>query len=126
MLTELTPFTTYSLEVAAVNDGGTGQYSTPLTVETLQDGELVKSENAVTCIYTCRPIACDITFGHFRIRPFGHRAMLCDAGGQKCIAVIERKALNLSLFTNASDYSNKTCTERSMCLYLTNMVVLLE
>ena len=49
-MTELTPFTTYSLEVAAVNDGGTGQYSTPLTVETMQDGELVKFENAVTYI----------------------------------------------------------------------------
>ena len=73
-----------------------------------------------------RPIACDVTFGHFRIRLFGRRAMLCDAGGQKCIAVIERKALNISLFTNASDYSNKTCTERSMCLYLTNMIVSLE
>ena len=35
-----------------------------------------------------RPIACDVTFGHFRIRPFGRCAMLRDAGGQKCIAVI--------------------------------------
>ena len=42
-------------------------------------------------------------FGHFHIRPFGRR----HVGGQKCIAVIERKALNVSLFTNASDYSNK-------------------
>ena len=39
-LTGLTPFTNYSLQVAAVNDRGTGPYSTPLTVETLQDGEL--------------------------------------------------------------------------------------
>ena len=61
-------------------------------------------------------------FGHFHIRPFGRR----HVGGQKCIAVIERKALNVSLFTNASDYSNKTCIERSMCLYLTNIVVSLE
>ena len=38
-LTGLTPFTNYSVQVAAVNDGGTGPYSTPLTVETLQDGE---------------------------------------------------------------------------------------
>ena len=38
-LTGLTPFTSYSVQVAAVNDGGTGPYSTPLTVETLQDGE---------------------------------------------------------------------------------------
>ena len=60
------------------------------------------------------------------MHPFGRHAMLHDAGGQKCIAVIERKALNVSLFTNASDYSNKTCMERSMCLYLTNMVVSLE
>ena len=43
-------------------------------------------------------------FGQFRIRPFGRR----HVGGQKCIVVIERKALNVSLFTNASDYSNKT------------------
>ena len=41
VLTGLTPFTSYSLEIAAVNDGGTGQYSTPLTVETLQDGEII-------------------------------------------------------------------------------------
>ena len=63
-------------------------------------------------------------FGHFRIHPFGRR----HVGGQKCIAVIERKALNVSLFTNASasDYSNNTCMERSMCLYLTNIVVSLE
>ena len=41
MLTELTPFTcSYSMEMAAVNDGGTGLYSDPaLTVETLQNGE---------------------------------------------------------------------------------------
>ena len=59
-------------------------------------------------------------FGHFRIRPFGL------LGGQKYIAVIERKVLNVSLFTNASDYPNKTCKERSMCLYLTDIVVSLE
>ena len=40
-LTGLTPFTNYSVQVAAVNGGGTGPYSTPLTVETLQDGESV-------------------------------------------------------------------------------------
>ena len=34
----LTPFTNYSVQVAAVNDRGTGLYSTPLTVETQQDG----------------------------------------------------------------------------------------
>ena len=39
VLTGLTPYTSYSVQVAAVNDGGTGPYSTPLTVETLQDGE---------------------------------------------------------------------------------------
>ena len=39
-LTGLTPFTSYSVHVAAVNDEGTGPYSTPLTVETLQEGEL--------------------------------------------------------------------------------------
>ena len=40
MLTGLTPFTSYSVQVAAVNIGGTGLYSDPaLTVETLQDGE---------------------------------------------------------------------------------------
>ena len=61
-------------------------------------------------------------FGQFRIRPFGRR----HVWSHKCIAVIERKTLNVSLFTNTSDYSNKTCMERSMCLYLTNIVVLLE
>ena len=37
ILTGLTPFTSYSVQVAAVNAGGTGPYSeSPLTVETLQ------------------------------------------------------------------------------------------
>ena len=31
---------------------------------------------------------------------------------------------NVSLFTNASDYTNETCMDRSMCLYLTNVVSL--
>ena len=39
MLTGLTPFTSYSVQVAAVNTGGTGPYSTALTVDTLQDSE---------------------------------------------------------------------------------------
>ena len=39
MLTGLTPFTNYSVQVAAVNAGGTGPYSIALTVETLQDSE---------------------------------------------------------------------------------------
>ena len=39
VLTGLTPFTSYSVQVAAVNDGGTGPYSDPQTVKTLQDGE---------------------------------------------------------------------------------------
>ena len=39
VLTGLTPFTSYSVQVAAVNAGGTGSYSTALTVETLQDSE---------------------------------------------------------------------------------------
>ena len=38
VLTGLTPFTNYSVQVAAVNDGGTGPYSTPLTVKTNKDG----------------------------------------------------------------------------------------
>ena len=39
VLSGLTPFTSYSVQVAAVNAGGTGPYSTALTVETLQDSE---------------------------------------------------------------------------------------
>ena len=40
VLTGLTPFTSYSVQVAADNAGGTGPYSDPaLTVKTLQDGE---------------------------------------------------------------------------------------
>ena len=39
VLTGLTPFTSYSVQVAAVNTGGTGPYSTALTVKTLQDSE---------------------------------------------------------------------------------------
>ena len=38
VLAGLTPFTIYSVQVAAVNDIGIGPYSTPLKVETLQDG----------------------------------------------------------------------------------------
>ena len=68
------------------------------------------------------PLHVTSRFGHFRIHLFGRR----HVGGRKCIAVIERKTLNASLFTNASDYSNKICMARSMCLYLTNIVVLLE
>ena len=53
VLTGLIPFTNYSVQVAAVNDGGTGPYSDlPFTVETLQDGEcilsLLHSYNACT------------------------------------------------------------------------------
>ena len=64
----------------------------------------------------------DVTFGHFRTCPFGCR----HVGGQKCFAVIERNVLNVSLFINTSDCSNKTCMEKFMCLYLTIMVVSLE
>ena len=39
VLTGLTPFTNYSVQVAAVNDGGTGPYSTPLTVKTSHTSE---------------------------------------------------------------------------------------
>ena len=39
VLTGLTPFTSYSMQVAAVNAGGNGPCSTALTVETLQDSE---------------------------------------------------------------------------------------
>ena len=83
--------------------------------------ELMCSD-ALPHITSIDPLHVTSHFGHFCIHPFG----CCHVGGQKCIAVIERKALNVSLFTNASDYSNKTCMERSMCLYLTNIVVLLE
>ena len=56
------------------------------------------------CMIKYRPLYSDVTFGHFRIRPFGRR----HVGGQKCIAVIEKKALIVSLFTNTSDYSSET------------------
>ena len=52
VLTGLTPFTNYSVQVAAVNDGGTGPYSTPLTVETLQDGELKTNSQYAACVIT--------------------------------------------------------------------------
>ena len=39
-VTGLTPYTNYTVQVAAVNDVGPGPYSEPaLTVETLQEGE---------------------------------------------------------------------------------------
>ena len=46
----------------------------------------------------------DVTFGYFRIRTFSLR----HVGRMKCIAVIERKELIVSLLTNASDYSSET------------------
>ena len=51
-LTELTPFTNYSVQVAAVNDRGTGPYSTPLNV-TIQEGELktLLCKEASLCIH---------------------------------------------------------------------------
>ena len=51
VLTGLTPFTNYSVQVAAVNDGGTGPYSTPLTVETLQDGECICHPQKATEVF---------------------------------------------------------------------------
>ena len=53
VLTGLTPFTNYSIQVAAVNDGGTGPYSTPpLIRQTLKDGEcnMVKANAIVMCL----------------------------------------------------------------------------
>ena len=57
-------------------------------------------------MYSIDLLYSDVTFGHFRIYPFDHR----HVEGQKCIAVIERKELIVSLFTNVSDYSSKTTT----------------
>ena len=59
---------------------------------------------ALDRIHCIDPLHGDITFGHFCICSFGHR----HVGGQKCIVVIERKVLVVSLFTNASDYSSET------------------
>ena len=55
--------------------------------------------------------------GHVRILLYGSRHF----EGQ---VVIERKVLIVSLFANASDYSNKTCIYRYMCWYLTKSVSL--
>ena len=63
VLTGLTPFTSYSVQVAAVNAGGTGPYSDPaLTVETLQDGEwcglhLVHSQSVCSCTVPAGPVS---------------------------------------------------------------------
>ena len=46
--------------------------------------------------------------GHVCILLYGG----CHFGGQKCIVMIERKKLIISLFANASDYSNKACIYR--------------
>ena len=54
----------------------------------------------VACVKRIDPLHGDVTFRYFRIRPF----ILHHVGGQKCITVIERKALIVSLLTNASDY----------------------
>ena len=59
--------------------------------------------HSVRCI---DPLTCDVTFIciHLLFLYGGHH-FEC----QNCIAVIERKVLIISLFANASDYSNKTC-----------------
>ena len=49
-LTGLTPSTSYSVQVAAVNDKGAGPYSTPLTGETLQDSELKTTSQYAACV----------------------------------------------------------------------------
>ena len=47
-------------------------------------------------------LRCDVTFVYVCILPFGGHHF-------ECIVVIERKVLIVSLFANASDYSNETC-----------------
>ena len=56
------------------------------------------------CQVNIDPLHSDITLEHFRTCPFGSR----HVGDQKCIAVIERKTLIVSLLTNAGDYSSET------------------
>ena len=56
---------------------------------------------AIMYMYVCTTVKCDplhgdVTFGHFRIRV------------RLAAAMIERKALIVSLLTNASDYSSET------------------
>ena len=53
MLTGLTPFTSYSVEVAAVNAGGTGPYSTNLTVETLQGNIATDHNSCIVSVCSC-------------------------------------------------------------------------
>ena len=68
------------------------------------------------------PLHGDVTFGNFCIRLFNCH----HVGGQKCIAVIERKALIVSLLTNTSDYSSET-TIFVRCKHINlSMQVLLE
>ena len=40
-LVELIPFANYSIEVAAVNDNGTGPFSTPVYMRTHRDGKCI-------------------------------------------------------------------------------------
>ena len=56
------------------------------------------------CNGSIDPLHVTSHFGNVRIRPFDRRYVV----GQKCTAVIERKALIVSLFTNTSDYSSET------------------
>ena len=55
-------------------------------------------------MFAIDPLHSDGIFEHFCICLFGCR----HVGDQKCIAMIERKVLNVLLFTNASDYSSET------------------
>ena len=65
----------------------------------------------VTVVYKCDgvliglpidPLHSDVTI---RIVPYSGN----HVEEQKCIAVIERRVLIVSLYANTSDYSNKTC-----------------
>ena len=60
--------------------------------------------NLASCCTAIDLLHGDVTFGYFCIRLFSLR----HVGRLKCITVIKRKALLVSLFTNASDYSSET------------------
>ena len=81
VLTGLTPFNNYSVQVAAVNDGGTGPYSTPLTVETLQDGEwftivYLNSTVYIACIMGAAACIIKVSIKRFLKRNLAHVGMV--------------------------------------------------
>ena len=95
VFTGLTPFTSYSVQVAAVNDGGTGPYSEPaLTVETLQDGKwfTIMYLNSKYCLY-CMHMGATACILYIYIYIM-HKNFHCVLMQEYCMAMVWQHNMN--------------------------------